>query len=108
MHLCEPNLAAQLTSRISYYHGSGREVRLWCPEDIYIEEAVNWRERIWRPASRDRGFVLDNEAAMGALVVNGCRLALSRSVVRSAGRGVGRGHGHGRQCARLERQTARR
>jgi glycine/D-amino acid oxidase-like deaminating enzyme len=50
---------------LSYYHGDGSELALWCPEDIYIEEPADL-VRAYVAAARQHGVqVLEHEAVIG-------------------------------------------
>jgi glycine/D-amino acid oxidase-like deaminating enzyme len=61
----------ELASRLSYYHGAGTELALWCPEDIYIEEPISLI-RAYLAAGRLHGVeVLESEAVTGVIMSGG-------------------------------------
>ncbi len=56
---------------LSYYHGDGGELALWCPEDIYIEEPADL-VRAYVAASELHGVrLLEHEAAIGITLSGG-------------------------------------
>ncbi len=62
---------ADLAGRVSYYRGSGGELALWCPEDIYIDEPMSL-VRAYLEACRLHGVeLLESEAVTGVLVTGG-------------------------------------
>jgi glycine/D-amino acid oxidase-like deaminating enzyme len=59
---------AELADRVSYYHGSGGDLSVWCPEDIYIEEPMSL-VRAYLAACRNHGVeVLESEPVVGVPV----------------------------------------
>jgi glycine/D-amino acid oxidase-like deaminating enzyme len=59
---------AELADRVSYYHGSGGDLSVWCPEDIYVEEAMSL-VRAYLAACRHHGVeVLESEPVVGVPV----------------------------------------
>jgi len=59
---------AELAGRVSYYHGSGQDLPVWCPEDIYIEEPMSLVQACLA-ACRNHGVdVLESEAVIGVPV----------------------------------------
>jgi glycine/D-amino acid oxidase-like deaminating enzyme len=74
--------AADLAARVSYYRGSGDELAVWCPEDVYIEEPMSL-VRACLAACRDHGVeVLESEAVL-SLPVSGGRVAGVETTARS-------------------------
>jgi len=56
--------AAELAARVSYYRGSGQDLAVWCPEDIYIEEPMSL-VRAYLAACAAHGVeVLESEEAV--------------------------------------------
>jgi glycine/D-amino acid oxidase-like deaminating enzyme len=73
---------AELADRVSYYRGSGGELAVWCPEDIYIEEPMSLVQA-YLAACRQHGVeVLEREAAVGVTISAG-RVAGVETTVRS-------------------------
>ena len=63
--------AGDLAARVSYYRGSGDELALWCPEDVYIEEPMSLI-RAYLAACRGHGVeVLESEAVLSLPVWRG-------------------------------------
>lgn len=82
-----------LRDRLSYYHGDGRELALWCPEDIYIAEPADL-VRAYVAACRRHGVeLLEHETVTGITLSAGHvagvettrRTIGGRSVVAAAG-----------------------
>jgi len=82
-----------LGDRLSYYHGDGRELALWCPEDVYIEEPIDL-VRAYVAACQLRGVeLLQHETVTGitlsaghvAGVQTSRRTISATSVVAAAG-----------------------
>jgi glycine/D-amino acid oxidase-like deaminating enzyme len=62
---------ADLARAVSYYRGSGDELALWCPEDIYIAEPMSL-VRAYLAACRGHGVeLLESEAVTGVLASRG-------------------------------------
>lgn len=62
---------ADLARAVSYYRGSGDELALWCPEDIYIAEPMSL-VRAYLAACRGHGVeLLEAEAVTGVLASRG-------------------------------------
>lgn len=59
---------------LSYYHGDGSELALWCPEDIYIEEPADLVRAYVSAAQRHGVRVLEHEAATD-ITLSGGRVA---------------------------------
>jgi glycine/D-amino acid oxidase-like deaminating enzyme len=79
--------AAELAGRVSYYRGSGEELAVWCPEDIYVEEPMSL-VRAYLAACRGHGVqVLESEAVL-SLPVSGGRVAGVETTARSVTAGV--------------------
>jgi glycine/D-amino acid oxidase-like deaminating enzyme len=73
---------AELADRVSYYRGSGEELALWCPEDIYIEEPMSLVQA-YLAACRLHGVeVLESEAAVSVTMSAG-RVAGVETTARS-------------------------
>ena len=73
---------ADLAARVSYYRGSGPELALWCPEDIYIDEPMSL-VRAYLEAGRGHGVeVLESEPAVGVTMSSG-RVAGVETAARS-------------------------
>jgi glycine/D-amino acid oxidase-like deaminating enzyme len=80
---------ADLAGRVSYYRGSGsgEELALWCPEDIYIEEPISL-VRAYAAACQRRGVeILESEAVVG-IPLRGGRVAGVETDARSIDAGV--------------------
>jgi glycine/D-amino acid oxidase-like deaminating enzyme len=78
-----------LAGRVSYYRGSGsgEELALWCPEDIYIEEPISL-VRAYAAACQRRGVeILESEAVVG-IPLRGGRVAGVETDARSIDAGV--------------------
>src|SRR5579863_4596226 len=61
----------QLAERLSYYHANGRELALWCPEDIYIEEPMSLIQA-YVEAGRTHGVeILETEPVTGITLAGG-------------------------------------
>jgi glycine/D-amino acid oxidase-like deaminating enzyme len=74
--------AAGLAGRVSYYRGSGEDLAVWCPEDIYIEEPMSL-VRAYAAACQGHGVqVLESEAVL-SLPVSGGRVAGVETTARS-------------------------
>jgi glycine/D-amino acid oxidase-like deaminating enzyme len=56
---------------LSYYHGDGSELALWCPEDIYIEEPIDLVRAYAEAAGRHGVRLLEHEAAIGITLSGG-------------------------------------
>jgi glycine/D-amino acid oxidase-like deaminating enzyme len=74
--------AADLAGRVSYYRGSGPDLAVWCPEDVYIEEPMSL-VRACLAAGRGHGVeVLESEAVL-SLPVSGGRVTGVETTARS-------------------------
>jgi glycine/D-amino acid oxidase-like deaminating enzyme len=61
----------ELADRLSYYHGDGRELTLWCPQDAYIDEPADLM-RAYLAACELHGVeVLEAEAVTGIMLSGG-------------------------------------
>lgn len=61
----------EVTERVSFYRPSGRELALWCPADIYIEEPASLI-RAYLAACRAHGAeVLEHEEVTGVTLAGG-------------------------------------
>ena len=79
--------AGDLAGRVSYYRGSGDELALWCPEDVYIEEPMSLI-RAYLAACRGHGVeVLESEAVL-SLPVSGGRVTGVETTARSITAGL--------------------
>jgi glycine/D-amino acid oxidase-like deaminating enzyme len=63
--------AADLARRESYYRGSGDELAIWCPEDVYIEEPMSLVRAYLAACLLHGAEVLESEPAVGVLVSGG-------------------------------------
>ena len=70
VHLREAT-AGDLAGRVSYYRGSGDELAVWCPEDIYIEEPMSLVQAYLAACRLHGAEVLEDEAVAGVLVSGG-------------------------------------
>lgn len=61
----------ELAGRLPYYHGDGRELALWCPEDAYIEEPMSLVEAYLAAARRHGVEVAEDEAVLGVTMSGG-------------------------------------
>jgi glycine/D-amino acid oxidase-like deaminating enzyme len=74
--------AAELAARVSYYRGSGPDLAVWCPEDIYIEEPMSLI-RAYLAACQGHGVeVLESEAVL-SLPASGGRVTGVETAARS-------------------------
>jgi glycine/D-amino acid oxidase-like deaminating enzyme len=61
----------QLAEGLSYYHGNGHELALWCPQDIYIEEPMSLVQA-YVAACRTHGVeILETEPVTGITLSGG-------------------------------------
>jgi glycine/D-amino acid oxidase-like deaminating enzyme len=61
----------QLAEHLSYYTGDGRELALWCPDDVYIEEPMSLI-RAYVAACRTHGVeIWENEPVTGITLSGG-------------------------------------
>jgi glycine/D-amino acid oxidase-like deaminating enzyme len=67
---------------LSYYHGDGRELALWCPEDVYIAEPISLILAYAEAARLHGAEVLENEAVTG-ITLSGGRVAGVETTGRS-------------------------
>ncbi len=63
--------ASELADGVGYYHGSGHELALHCPEDIYIDEPVSLVRALLAAARRHGVQVLEGEAAQAVTLSAG-------------------------------------
>ena len=73
---------AELADRLSYYRGSGEEIALWCPEDIYIEEPMSLVQAYLAACRQHSVEVLESEAAVSVTMSAG-RVAGVETTARS-------------------------
>jgi len=73
---------AELADRVSYYRGSGEELAMWCPEDIYIEEPMSLVQAYLAACGRLGVEVLEREAAVSVTMSAG-RVAGVETTARS-------------------------
>ena len=79
--------AGDLADRVSYYRGSGGELAVWCPEDVYVEEPMSL-VRACLAACRGHGVeVLESEAVL-SLPVSGGRVTGVETTARSITAGL--------------------
>ncbi|HEY5358409.1 MAG TPA: FAD-binding oxidoreductase [Streptosporangiaceae bacterium] len=72
----------ELSRRVSYYHGDGRELALWCPEDVYIEEPTHL-VRALAAACRRHGVELLESEAVTEISLRGGQVTGLRTARRS-------------------------
>jgi glycine/D-amino acid oxidase-like deaminating enzyme len=61
----------ELAERLSYFHGDGRELALWCPEDVYIAEPLSL-VAAYAEASRLHGVaILEGETVTSIIRAGG-------------------------------------
>jgi glycine/D-amino acid oxidase-like deaminating enzyme len=70
--------ASELARRVSYYRASGRELALWCPEDVYIEEPMSLVTAL-AAACRGRGVELAEHEPVTAVELTSGRVAAVRT-----------------------------
>jgi glycine/D-amino acid oxidase-like deaminating enzyme len=73
---------AELAGRVSYYRGSGEELAVWCPEDIYIEEPMSLVQAYVAACRRHGVEVLESEPVVSAAMPGG-RVAGVETTARS-------------------------
>jgi glycine/D-amino acid oxidase-like deaminating enzyme len=62
---------AELAERASYYHPSGAEMAVWCPEDVYIDEPGSLMQAYLSGCRRHGVEILEYEAAVAILTPGG-------------------------------------
>jgi glycine/D-amino acid oxidase-like deaminating enzyme len=72
----------ELSRRVSYYHGDGRELALWCPEDVYIEEPLHL-VRALAAACRRHGVELWESEAVTEISLSGGQVTGLQTAHRS-------------------------
>jgi glycine/D-amino acid oxidase-like deaminating enzyme len=72
----------EVAGRVSYYRGSGDELALWCPEDIYIEEPASL-VRAYATAGRLHGVELLESESVTAVTVSGSQVTGVETTRRS-------------------------
>jgi glycine/D-amino acid oxidase-like deaminating enzyme len=85
--------AGQLAGAVSYYRGDGRELALWCPEDVYVEEPVSLIHALAAAAGQHGAELAEGEAVTGITLSGGLvsgvetarRSVAARVVVDAAG-----------------------
>jgi len=73
---------ADLAGRLSYYHGDGDELALWCPEDAYIEEPASLTQAYLAAGRRHGAEVLENETVTG-ITLSGGRVTAVETTART-------------------------
>lgn len=77
---------AEVTAKVSYYRGSGHELALWCPEDVYIAEPA-YLVRAYLQACLLRGVQVLEQEEVTAITLSGGHVAgvetTSRSITSS-------------------------
>jgi glycine/D-amino acid oxidase-like deaminating enzyme len=73
---------AELAGRVSYYRGSGEELAVWCPEDIYIDEPMSLVQAYLSAGRRHSVEVLESESAV-SVTMSGGRVAGVETTARS-------------------------
>jgi glycine/D-amino acid oxidase-like deaminating enzyme len=61
----------EIGDRLSCYHGDGRELALWCPEDIYIEEPGSLIAAYLAACRRHGVQLLEHQTAVGIPLTGG-------------------------------------
>ncbi len=61
----------QLREQVTYYHGDGRELAGWCPEDVYIEEPMSLVQAYLAACARCGVELLEREAVTGITLTAG-------------------------------------
>jgi glycine/D-amino acid oxidase-like deaminating enzyme len=74
---------AELGERLSYFRGGGRELALWCPEDVYIDEPLSLVTAL-AAAGRQHGVTLLEHEAVTSIRRSGGRV----TGVATAGRAI--------------------
>ena len=72
----------ELTENVSYYHGSGTELALWCPEDIYVAEPADLVQAYLQACRRHGVQVLEHEEVL-AITLSGGRVSGVETTERS-------------------------
>jgi glycine/D-amino acid oxidase-like deaminating enzyme len=72
----------EVASRVSHYRGSGEELALWCPEDIYIAEPISLIQA-YATAGQRHGIELLEAESVTAVTVSGTRVAGVETTSRS-------------------------
>lgn len=62
---------AELAERASYYHPSGAEMAVWCPEDVFIDEPGSLMQAYLSGCRRHGVEILEYEAAVAILAPGG-------------------------------------
>jgi glycine/D-amino acid oxidase-like deaminating enzyme len=78
---------AEVADRVSYYRGSGDELAIWCPEDVYVEEPISLVQAYLAACRLHGAEVLEYEAAVG-VPVSGGRVTGIETTARSIAAGV--------------------
>jgi glycine/D-amino acid oxidase-like deaminating enzyme len=58
---------AELAERLSYFRGDGRELALWCPEDVYIDEPLSLITAFADAGQRHGVTLLESQAVTGMI-----------------------------------------
>jgi 4-methylaminobutanoate oxidase (formaldehyde-forming) len=74
--------AGALADGVSYYRADGRELALWCPEDVYIEEPTSLVAAL-ADACRRHGVELAESEAVTEITLQGGRVASVETSSRS-------------------------
>ena len=72
----------ELAGRVSHYRGSGDELALWCPEDIYVAEPISLI-RAYAAAGNLHGIELLEAESVTAVTVSGTQVAGVETTRRS-------------------------
>ena len=72
----------ELAGRVPYYRGSGAELALWCPEDVYVDEPIDLIRAFARACALHGAQVSEGEAVT-AITLSGGRVAGAQTSRRS-------------------------
>jgi glycine/D-amino acid oxidase-like deaminating enzyme len=73
---------AELADRLPYFHGDGRELALWCPEDVYVDEPMSLLTALAAAGRQHSVTLLEGEPVTGFLQSGG-RLTGVETAARS-------------------------
>jgi glycine/D-amino acid oxidase-like deaminating enzyme len=74
--------ARELADRLGYYRGDGRELALWCPEDVYLDEPLSLTQAYASACRLHGAEVLESETVVG-IATSGGRVAGVQTTRRS-------------------------
>jgi len=73
---------SELADRAAYFHGTGSDLAVWCPEDIYIAEPTDLVQA-YVAACRLHGVVLLDHEPVTAVTLSGGQVAGAETTMRS-------------------------